>query len=333
MISEKKNATRGGWNWQRWGIAVILAAFIVLSFSYSVINPLYEATDELRHYRFVRTLATERRLPIQGQETCRSQAHHPPLFYAFGAMATFWIEPDSDICDTPEGNPFWAYRYWEVGRDNKNQYIHGLDEDFPWYGDALAAHIVRAINVFIGAGAVFLTWLTGKKVWPNRQGLALGAAALIAFNPMFLYMAGAINNDIIAAMAGAAVTFACITLLLDPEGLHWKWGLILGAVFGLALLSKFNLIATIILVEGAICWVAWRKKQWREWLAVNLLLVIAAVLIAGWWFVRNQVLYGEPTGFQQVTELWGFREPSESFGLALSELPYAFSTLWGRFGF
>jgi len=333
MSSEKQKSDYKTWNWHRWGIVVILAAFIVLSLSYSLINPLYEATDELRHYRFVRTLATEQRLPIQGQESCRSQGHHPPLFYALGAAATFWIESNRDICDTPEENPFWAYRYWEVGRDNKNQYFHGLDENFPWYGDALAAHIVRAINVLIGAGAVFLTWQTGRKVWPNRQGLALGAAGIMAFNPMFLYMAGAINNDIIAAMAGAAVTFTCITILLNPSGLHWKWGLILGVIFGLALLSKFNLIATIFLIEAAISWVAWRKNQWREWLLINLLLVITTGLIAGWWFVRNQVLYGEPTGFQQVTQLWGFREPADSFGLALSELPYAFSTLWGRFGF
>ena len=44
-------------------------------------------------------------------------------------------------------------------------------------------------------------------------------------------------------------------------------------------------------------------------------------------------LYGEPTGFEQVTQLWGSRDPLASFGLAISELPYAWTTLWGRFGF
>jgi hypothetical protein len=69
------------------------------------------------------------------------------------------------------------------------------------------------------------------------------------------------------------------------------------------------------------------------WLPVMLLTLLVAGLIAGWWFVRNQALYGEPTGFQEVTELWGVRNPFESLGLALSELPYAWTTLWGRFGY
>ena len=82
-----------------WGIVAILLAFITLSFAYSVANPIHEATDELRHYRFVRTIATTGRLPVQGQELCRSQSHHPPLFYVLGALATAWIDTGRDICD------------------------------------------------------------------------------------------------------------------------------------------------------------------------------------------------------------------------------------------
>mgnify|MGYP003381692083 CR=1 FL=1 len=34
-------------------------------------------------------------------------------------------------------------------------------------------------------------------------------------------------------------------------------------------------------------------------------------------------LYGEPTGIEQLTQLWGVRDPRDSFWLAISELPYA----------
>jgi 4-amino-4-deoxy-L-arabinose transferase-like glycosyltransferase len=317
----------------RLSIVLILVAFLLLAFAYSVVNPLHEATDELRHYRFVRTIATFGQLPVQGQEPCRSQSHHPPLFYGLGALATAWIDTGRDICYDPPGNPFWAYRYWEVGQDNKNQYLHGPDEAFPWSGEALAVHIVRAINVLLGAGVVLLTWATGRAIWPRRTEIALGAAALVAFNPMFLYMTGSINNDVIAALSGAAITYACIRLLNNPKGLNWRWGLLLGGLYALALMSKFNLAVVIVLIEAAITWVAWRQRQWRQWLIVNLLIFFIAGLLAGWWFVRNQLLFGEPTGFQELTELWGARDPRESFGLAISELPYAWTTLWGRFGF
>ena len=91
-------------------MAFILLTFFILSLTYSVINPLYEATDELRHYRFVRYLVENRRLPVQGEEACRSQSHHPPLFYVLGAVATAWIQADHPLCYTPASNPFWAYR-------------------------------------------------------------------------------------------------------------------------------------------------------------------------------------------------------------------------------
>ena len=340
-----------------WGIVAIILAFLTVAFAYSIANPIHEATDELRHYRFARIIATTGRLPVQGQEPCRSQSHHPPLFYALGALATAWIDTGQDVCDQPAENSFWAYRYWEVGRDNKNQYLHSLDESFPWHGEALAAHIIRAINILIGAGVVLLTWATGRAIWPRQSAIALGAAAIVGFNPMFLYMSGAINNDIIAAFSGSAVVFVCVLLLTNPDRLNWRWGIWLGLLYGLALMSKFNLAAIIILIEAALTWTVLKKpfldedrdsetitqpegkekgswgKRLKLWLTINALFLLVACLVAGWWFVRNQLLFGEPTGLQELTELWGVRDPRESFGLAISELPYAWSTLWGRFGF
>ena len=322
-----------GENRLRWATAGLLLAFVFLSLAYSVANPLHEATDELRHFRFVQHIVQRHSLPVQGAMSCSAQGHHPPLYYAIAALATGWIDTGRDICYEPPNNPFWAHHYWEVGVDNKNQYLHGEDEAFPWSGEALAAHLARVVNVLIGAGVVLITVLIGYTIWPERPYLALGGAALVAFNPMFLYMAGAINNDVIAALAGAAITLAAVRLLRDKEGLTWRWGLVFGALYGLALLSKFNLSAILLTIELVVTWVAWRKRQWREWLIVNAIIAGVALLLAGWWFARNQILYGEPTGIEKLTELWGVRDPSESFGLALIELPYVWTSLWGRFGY
>ena len=180
----------------KYGIQIVLIAFILLALSASIINPLHEATDELRHYRFIRHIIQYKSLPVQGELECRAQGHHPPLFYTIAAVATFWVDTGRDVCTGPPDNEFWAYRYWEVGVDNKNQYLHGAEEAFPWRGEALAAHIARAINVIFGAATVYLTWRIGRTIWPKRPYLAIGGAAFVAFNPMFVYMAGAINNDV-----------------------------------------------------------------------------------------------------------------------------------------
>ncbi len=317
----------------RRSITVVLLAFVLLAFAASVINPLHEATDELRHYRFVQHLVQLHRLPVQGEMACQAQGHHPPLFYALGALATFWIDTGRDVCYEPPTNPFWQYRYWEVGDDNKNLYLHGADEAFPWAGEALAAHIVRGLNILIGAATVFLTWLMARVIWLKRPSIALGSAAFVAFNPMFVYMSSAINNDVMAALSGTAVTFACIVLLHDKNGLSRKWGVVLGLLYGLALMSKFNLAAVGVLIGLAVTMVAWRHKQWRLWLEVALISLGVTLLVAGWWFVRNQLLYGEPTGVERLTELWGVRNPAESFGLAIYELDYTWTSLWGRFGY
>jgi hypothetical protein len=316
-----------------WPIITILVVFLLLGLAYSVSNPLHEATDELRHYRFIRHLIQLDALPVQGKLPCSTQGHHPPLYYAAAALLTGWIDTGREVCHEPPVNPFWAYRYWEVGRDNKNQYLHGIDEAFPWRGEALAAHLSRIVNLLLGTGAVWLTWATARAIWPDRPGLAAGSAAFIAFNPMYLYMAAAINNDVVAALAGTAITYACVRLIFDERGLTWRWGAWLGFLYGVALLSKFNLAAIIVVIVAAVTWVAWRRGQWRQWLVANSLIVGVAGLLAGWWFVRNLILYGEPTGFERLTELWGVRDPRDSFGLAVSELPYAWTSLWGRFGY
>ena len=318
---------------ERIAISIILILFVGVSLAYSVVNPLHEATDELRHYRFVRYIVTEHALPVQAEKGCRTQAHHPPLYYAAAALLTGWVDTGRPVCYELPQNSFWDYRYWEVGTDNKNQYLHGADEAWPWHGEALAAHLARALNVLIGAGVVWLTWAIARAIWRERPYLAVGAAAFVAFNPMFDFMSGAINNDIIAALAGAAVTLGCVRLLRDEGGLSRRWGVILGVLFGLALLSKFNLAAIALTIEVAVTWTAWRKKQWRQWWQANIAIALTTLLIAGGWFVRNQILYGEPTGVRELTELWGVRDPADSWGVAIFELPYMWTSLWGRFGY
>lgn len=315
---------------------------MLLAAAYSIVNPLYEGTDELRHFRFVRVLAETGRLPVQGKEPLRSQSHHPPLYYAISAAATFWIPNQGEPYLTRPQNPFWGYHYWEVGTDNKNIYLHGADEAFPWYGVVLAAHLARLVNVALGLVTLLLTAAIMIAIFPGRPGLACGAAGLLAFNPMFLYMSGAINNDVAAAAAGAALTLACLLVLRD--GLTRRRMAVLGGVFGLALLAKFNLLFFLPVIELVILYrvvlgagearLASGRARWvaGAFLRANLVFLGPVLILAGWWFVRNQIIYGDPTGFKEVTELWGMREPWESFGLAWSEIPNAWSSLWGRFG-
>jgi 4-amino-4-deoxy-L-arabinose transferase-like glycosyltransferase len=317
----------------RWrlALALLLGSFAALSVAYSLANPLYEATDELRHVRFVRHIAFYHGLPQQQLEGPRAQSHHPPLYYALGALASFWAPVQQEVYYEPPTNPFWAYRYWEVGGDNKNQYLHGDDELFPFRGIALSVYSMRWYSVLLGAATLWLTYYLGREVWPGSPALAFGGAALVAFNPQFLYLSGAVGNDVASGLAGAAVLLACVRLA--ARGITVRRAAGLGILFGLAMLVKSHLAALLVLVELALLVAAVRERDWRAFLRANGIALLLAAAVAGWWFVRNQMLYGEPTGFERVTELWGVRDPRESFGLAFSELPYVWTSLWGRFGY
>ncbi len=323
---------------------------LVIATLYSVINPIHEGTDELRHYRFIQYIIQNKSLPVQGQEDCRSQSHHPPLFYMMAAVVSAGVDTGEGVCVNGQANPFWGYRQWEVGTDNKNQYIHPPSEQFPWQGQARAANLARLVNVVLGGLVVIVTWLTARLVWPKNRWMAIGAIPLVAFLPQFLYMSGTLNNDVIAALAGGSVCLVCVLLINRPGPLNnpLKWGIIFGAAYSLALMSKFNLapfglpLGLVIIYktlmpntltpspspepgEGS--------QNWQSFFTAGFAFVGTTAVLAGWWFLRNQLLYGEPTGFRILTELWGVREASSSWGLLWIELPGIWSTFIGRFGF
>ena len=132
------------------------------------------------------------------------------------------------------------------------------------------------------------------RLWSDRKYLALAPAGLVAFNPQFIYLSAAINNDIIAALTGTAVLYVCLLLLRD--GLANKNSLRMGVLFGLAVLSKIHLVAlapVIVLTLGIAVWKQHgdsgrdRVKKWLRSLATVFTITGIA---AGWWFIRNVLL-------------------------------------------
>lgn len=317
----------------------LLLIFVALTATVSLVNPLFEAPDEIRHYRYVRKLITERALPIQGQEEVRSQSHHPPLYYALAALASAWApSPHTSTYDHPL-NPFWGYRNWEVGVDNKLQYWHGEAERFPFREGFLAAMIPRWVNVLLGALTVLLTYQIGRRVWPDAPWLAPGGVAVVALNPQFIYTSAAINNDVVAAACSAAVLLLCIRIVQD--GADRRTLIWLGLVYGCALLAKLHLAAAGLPIALALLWEAWHAQQqlqghlaWlRRWMRGLIVVGVIALALAGWWFIRNWMLYGDPTGMRVVNELWAGRSARDNWWAIGQGLPYLWASLWARFGY
>ncbi len=314
-----------------------VGAFLILALIVSGINPLFESTDELRHYRYVRLLVTERRLPVQGAAEVRMQGHHPPLFYAVSAFLTGWIPSEHGATFTQPTNPFWGYRNWEVGVDNKLQYMHTPAEDFPYRDGYAAAIAVRWVNVLIGTATVALTYLWARRFWRRSPGMALAVASLVAFNPQFIYLSAAINNDILAALMGTAVLVLCTALV--RKGATWRLAAMLGVAYGFALLTKLHLAALGAVIVVARALVSLGEGNEHDSAAFGIfvrdlaLIFGAAGVVAGWWFVRNWRLYGDPTGMAQLNAMWGGRSAQGHLWALIQGVPYLWSSFWGRFGY
>ncbi|MCL4832915.1 MAG: glycosyltransferase family 39 protein [Caldilineaceae bacterium] len=332
------------WKEPKIGASLIICCFLLLGVIYSFATPIFEASDELSHYPFVQHLAQGKGLPVQqpGQETyLRQEASQPPLYYALAAALTFWI----DTSDLPEYlylNPH-AKLGVPLAQDNKNFVIRRKPATFPWRGTLLAVLVIRWFSLLMGAGTVLCTYWLVRRLIPDQPVLALGAMALNAFLPMFLFISASVNND------NLVVLLSSLSLLLlvrvAQEGSTRRELLVLGGLIGLASLSKLSGLALLPLAGLTLAlpliqelWTAGKSDDsvyWRalkRWFVDFGLLLLPALLIAGWWFGRNWQLYGDPTGLDMMLAVAGGRPEEFVLTDLLGEFQGFRINFWGLFG-
>jgi len=339
---------------QHRAIALVLIGFIVLGTVYSMVTPLFEASDELWHYPFVKHLADGGGLPVQDPRTkqpWRQEGSQPPLYYALGALATFWIDT-SDLAELRWLNPH-ADIGVETADGNLNMVVHSEREDFPYRGTALAVRIVRFLSVLMGAVTVLCTYLIALEVYPKQKTLAAGAAAFNAFVPMFLFISGSINND------NLVIPLCSLTLLILVRLMHssrpssqipndqlrfgiWDLGFgiwsLLGLIIGLGALSKASALGLVPLTALALALSAWQRRAKSVlrrivWFFGSFCTVLAvSFAVAGWWYLRNWLLYRDPLGLNTFVALVGPRLHQPTLRQLLGEWEGFVKTFWGLFG-
>ncbi len=282
-------------------IQTLLAAYLYLAAFFSIFVPPFEAPDEIWHFAFIQHLVTERALPVSEpgtQALWRQQGTQAPGYYAAAALLTAWI----DQSDFPEifgrANPHRA-----IGEPdttiNRNYLIHHREaERFPWRRSILALRVARLFSIFLGAVTVYGVYRTLRLLLP-AEGALLGAA-FAAFLPQFVFISSSVSNDN-AVNAAAALVLWQLTAMLVEGGLPRRRLLLtLGVLLGLTLLSKLSGLGLVGVVGLAVLWLAWRGRSVRLIFDAALWTAAPALLIAGWWYVRNWRLYGDPLAW----EMW-----------------------------
>lgn len=146
--------------------------------------------------------------------------------------------------------------------------------------------LVRLVSVAELTGAALL--LRSLFRWTGLARLATPAALLLGSNPMLLTMSASVQNDtpalvlVVAALALAAKWRGHVGL---------RRGLVLGLVIGLAILTKLTTWPLLVTIPTSIFY--WERRRAITGLAGSAFVI---ALLDTWWFVRNLILYGDPTG-------------------------------------
>jgi len=318
------------------GIAVVLALYLVLGTIYSIVTPIFEASDELWHYPFVKHLADGNGLPVQRADNVgpwRQEGSQPPLYYALGAALTFWIDTD-DMDAVRRLNPHVDMGIITADR-NVNMAIHGPAERWPYRDTVLAVHMVRWASVLMGAVTVFAGYLLARTIWPHDEFLAVGAAALTAFNAMFLFVTASVNNDaLVIALSAVALWRIVAAVARPPTRAQWA---VLGLLLGLNAITKASGLAMLPLAGLAIVLNAAsgatpRRRPWRTLVTAGALVGIPVLLVAQWWYWRNWRLYDDPLGLNAFVAIVGARNPVPSLRQLAAEWKGFVMAYWGFFG-
>ena len=73
--------------------------------------------------------------------------------------------------------------------------------------------LIRLLSVGLGVLTILIVYLVARRLFPQRPALAVGSAALVALLPETQYLAGAVNDDNLAWLAGALLVLVGVVVV------------------------------------------------------------------------------------------------------------------------
>jgi len=256
----------------RFAILPILILYVLVAGLYAIYTPAWQSPDEPAHYNYVRQMASNE-LPV--------------------IQAGDW---DSAVLDGMKAAHFAPTAITQLLTVEYEDHQPPLYYMFltPFYQASNGSLIVlRLISMLMGAGVVYIAYLTALRAFPTRVAMAAGAAAFVAFIPQHIHILTSVNNDALALLLVAMILYFCIDYADGGDTPLWRIGLL----YGFAIATKttaYMMIAPILLT---LLLRAESAPRYRAWLGGLLSIGIASVPFAVLWWGRNFSVYGFPDAF------------------------------------
>jgi 4-amino-4-deoxy-L-arabinose transferase-like glycosyltransferase len=267
-------------------LRVIAIAYLFIAASYATTIPLGKGPDETAHVRYIEFLANEHRLPVfdPANPDPDYEFHQPPLYYALTLPV-----------------------YLLAGGGDSGQ------------------QAVRFFTLLLSLALIYLTFHVAGLLAQGQPWVAAAAAGVVAFLPMQLSVATTIGNDALTEVLAAGVALLLIRYLQTAD--RHRDGAIkdrprptamisVGVLIGLGLLTK-SVVILMFPVAWVAAWLAARGPngyRWRQLIRDLALTTGVALTIAGWWLIRNQLLYGDLLAQRAFLDAFeGLRPSPQSF--------------------
>jgi hypothetical protein len=264
---------------------------------WALITPVFQGPDEVDHFAYTQSLVERGEKPINDPQAARLR---------WSSAENLALEDTSFLTDHQVGD---TRAPWLSAQDQEYQAqvrrLHPSRSDGggyttsaahgPLYYLALApAYLVtsrasvfsqltlmRIASALLGALVVLFTFLLARELAPRRPWLAVLAALLVAYEPMYGFISGIVNNDVGVNATAAALEVLLIRLL--RRGITVPWGALTGAVLillpsvkgtGLSLYPVAGLVLLVAL------WRYHRRSDLLGWAALAIAAVVVGELAA-----------------------------------------------------
>ena len=163
----------------------------------------------------------------------------------------------------------------------------------------------RFLNVFVYAALTWLAYRFAREAFPDSGFLRLGLPLLIAFFPQDVFYS--INNDVLLPLFGGAAfhgLFASCRRRPRGPAFHAGTGLLVAATF----LVKFSSVALLPVAVGWVVIGALRRppNERRAAFVNGAILLSAAAVPIGAWFLRNGLVVGDVTASAAKVQFLGW---------------------------
>ncbi|MCO5183412.1 MAG: glycosyltransferase family 39 protein [Anaerolineae bacterium] len=325
-------------------IVILFAGLVVLYLIAAVWMalrlPPNAAPNELLNYEYITVMRQTGALPNRGAVDIYrryNEWHQPPLYYLVAAAVGLPVpapeidpdspgntlypsDPDAALVEgvppplAVQANPFLTATH----AGNRNPTVHmTLASDPLIFTSRLGAAL-------LGVVAMIALFLAGRSVYGGA--IALLIASLMAFQPAFIHLSGAINNDMpLTAIAAIVLAVAVPYALHDKSPRSHFW---LGLVCALGPLTKANGVFLLVVLPFIIL-LKWHRKTFWAAFTSGLWALLGLVPLWGAWLVRNALLTSDTLGVSgslPVTEVL-LTNPLD-FRLLLPEATRIWQSFW-----